>query len=383
MHAANSPSALPFLPFARPTLDEAMVEAVSDTLRSLWITSGPRVLEFEQALSAYHGGRPVRVFSSATAALEVALQVAGVGPGDEVILPAQTFFSCANAISRTGATPVFVDVDPVTRNLDLEAAERAITPKTRALMPTHFAGLPLPMEALYELAGDTNLRVIEDAALAIGSRWQGRPIGSFGDVASFSFHPNKNMTTIEGGALVFADEAEAQLAEKWRFHGISRNPDGTRDVLVAGGKFNLPDVNARLGLLQLARLEEFIEKRQQLVARYFHNLATEPLCELPARGDRGHSWNFFAPLLRLEQLTWSRKQIMEALAAQGIGSGISYEAIHLTSQYRTLGYQAGDFPHSERIARCTLTLPLYPTLTTHDVDRVCDTLQSVLQQARG
>ncbi len=383
MRAANSQASLPFLPFARPTLDDAMVDAVSDTLRSLWITSGPRVLEFEQALSVYHGGRPVRVFSSATAALEVALHVAGIGPGDEVILPAQTFFSCANAISRTGATPVFVDVDPMTRNMDLEAAERVITPKTSALMPTHFAGLPLHMDALYELAGDTNLRVIEDAALAIGSRWQGRRIGSFGDMVSFSFHPNKNMTTIEGGALIFAEESEAQLAEKWRFHGISRNPDGTRDVLVPGGKYNLPDVNARLGLLQLARLEEFTEKRQQLVARYFYNLAAEPLCELPARGDSGHSWNFFAPLLHLEQMTWTRKQIMDALAAQGIGSGISYEAIHLTSQYRTLGYQAGDFPHSERIARSTLTLPLYPTLTTDDVDRVCATLQTILHQARG
>ncbi len=382
MHAADSRKAKPFLPFARPTIDETMVSAVADTLRSLWITSGPQVLAFEKALSEYHGGRPVRVFTSATAALEVALLVAGIGPGDEVIMPAQTFFSCANAIAHTGARPVFVDVDPVTRNLDLAATEAVINPRTRAIMPTHFAGLPMDMDALYELAGDTDLRVIEDAALAIGSQWQGRRIGSFGDIASFSFHPNKNMTTIEGGALVFADEAEAQLAERFRFHGIARNPDGTRDVTVLGGKYNLPDVNARLGLLQLARLDEFTARRQKLAARYFEQLQTDPPCTLPARGDAGHSWNFFAPLLPLDQLTLTRKPVMDALQAEGIGTGISYEAVHLTTQYRKLGYREGDFPHAEHIACTTLTLPLYPALEEADVDRVCQTLRAVLHAAK-
>jgi dTDP-4-amino-4,6-dideoxygalactose transaminase len=382
LHAVDTKEAKPFLPFARPTIDETMVAAVADTLRSLWITSGPQVLAFERALSEYHGGRPVRVFTSATAALEVALLVAGIGPGDEVIMPAQTFFSCANAIARTGARPVFVDVDPVTRNMDLDATEAAINPRTRALMPTHFAGLPMDMDALYELAGDTDLRVIEDAALAIGSQWKGRRIGSFGDIASFSFHPNKNMTTIEGGALVFADEAEALLAERFRFHGIARNPDGTRDVTVLGGKYNLPDVNARLGLLQLARLDEFNARRQKLVARYFEQLQTDPPCTLPARGDVGHSWNFFAPLLPLDRLTLTRKQVMDALQAEGIGTGISYEAVHLTTQYRKLGYREGDFPHAEHIARTTLTLPLYPALQESDVDRVCETLRTVLHAAK-
>ncbi|WP_297456275.1 DegT/DnrJ/EryC1/StrS aminotransferase family protein [Ferrovum sp.] len=372
---------LPYLPFARPTIDESMVEAVGDTLRSLWITSGPQVLAFEKALSEYHGGRPVRVFSSATAALEVAVLTAGIGPGDEVIIPAQTFFACANAVARTGATPVFVDVDPVTRNLDLNAAEAALTPRTRALMPTHFAGWPVAPEPLYALAQRHGLRVIEDAALAIGSRWKGKPIGSFGDMVSFSFHPNKTLTTIEGGALVFASEEEARTAERLRFHGIVRLPDGTRDVVVTGGKSNLPDVNARLGLMQLARLEEFIARRHALVARYFERLHTDPPCELPFRGDEGHSWNFFAPLLPLEHLRWSRKEIMDALHREGIGSGISYEALHLTTRYSALGYQAGDFPHAEHIARTTLTLPLYPTLTLEEVDRVCATLEKILKQA--
>ena len=383
MHAAKPEPAQPFLPFARPTIDETMVAALADTLRSLWITSGPQVLAFEKALSEYHDGRPARVFSSATGALEVALLTIGVGPGDEVIMPAQTFFSCANAIARTGARPVFVDVDPATRNMDLAAAAAAITARTRALVPTHFAGLPLDMDALYALARARGLRVIEDAALAIGSRWKGRRIGSFGDIASFSFHPNKNITTIEGGALVFADEAEARRAEQFRFHGIARLPDGTRDVVVLGGKYNLPDVNARLGLLQLARLEEFIARRRHLVARYFGQLQTDPPCELPARGDDGHSWNFFAPLLPLDRLAWTRKQVMDALAARGIGTGVSYEAVHLTTQYRALGHREGDFPHAERIARETLTLPLFPAMQDADVDRVCDALRAVLHEARG
>lgn len=358
-----------------------MIDGVADTLRSLWITTGPQAAAFEKALSDYHGGRPVRVFSSATSALEVAILTLGIGPGDEVIIPAQTFFACANAVARTGATPIFVDVDPVTRNMDLVAAERAITPRTRALMPTHFAGWPMDPDALYGLAQRHQLRVIEDAALAIGSRWQGRLIGSFGDIVSFSFHPNKTITTIEGGALVFPHEEEAIKAERLRFHGIVRLPDGTRDVVVTGGKSNLPDVNARLGLAQLAQLDHFIARRHTLVARYFERLATTPYCTLPFAGDAGHSWNFFAPLLKPDSLRWTRKQIIDALHQEGIGTGISYEAITLTTRYRQGGYQEGDFPHSEHIARTTLTLPLYPSLSLSDVDRVCDTLLRILQRA--
>jgi dTDP-4-amino-4,6-dideoxygalactose transaminase len=367
-----------FLPFARPTIDEAMIGAVAETLRSFQLTSGPQVLAFEQALSDYHGGRPVRVLTSATAGLELALLACGVGPGDEVIMPAQTFFSCANAIRRAGATPVFVDVDLESRNMSLAAAEAAITPRTRALMPTHFGGLPLDMDALYALAERRGLRVIEDAALAIGSRWRGRRIGSFGDIASFSFHPNKNMTTIEGGALVFADPAEAERVERLRFHGIRRLPDGTRDVEMVGAKYNMPDVHARLGLAQLARLEEFNARRHLLVARYFELFAEDPPGLLPLRGDEGHSWNLFAPLLPLARMRISRRQFMDALAARGIGSGVSYEAIHLTTAYRALGYCAGDFPNSERIARETVTLPLFPLMRLEDVDRVCTAVREIL-----
>lgn len=371
-----------FLPFARPTIDAESIAEVADTLASGWITSGPRVLAFEVALSDYLGGRPVRTLTSATAAMEVALQVAGLGLGDEVITSAQSFFATANMIVKVGAKPVFVDCDLVTRNQDLAATEAAITSRTRAIMPTHFAGLPLDMDALYALAGKHNLRVIEDAALAIGSSWQGKRIGSFGDMVSFSFHPNKNMTTIEGGALSIASAADATLVEKLRFHGIVRLPDGTRDVDYPGGKFNLSDVSARLGLSQLRQLETFNATRRELVAHYFECFRADPECVLPARGDEGHSWNMFCVLLPLDRMRITRKQFIDVMHERGIGIGISYEALHLATLFRKLGYREGDFPNAERIGRETVTLPLFPAMTPFDVERVCENVAEVLAANR-
>jgi dTDP-4-amino-4,6-dideoxygalactose transaminase len=377
---------IPPLPFARPTLDDATVADVAAVLRSGWITSGPKVKAFEAALAASVGGRPVRVVSSATAALEIALQIAGIGPGDEVITPAMTFFAAPNMIVKVGATPVFVDVEPGTRNLDLAATAARIGPRTKAIMPTHFGGLPCDMDALYALAAEHKLRVIEDAALAIGSSWRGKPLGSFGDICIFSFHPNKNITAIEGGALVVNTEREAQAIEVLRFHGIARLPDGTRDVAVVGGKFNLPDVNAAIGLRQLAQLPAFNAKRRALVARYFARFRTDPACELPHPGyagdEAGHSWNMFAPLLPLSALTLSRKAFRDALEARGIGTGVSYEAAHLATAFRRFGYHRGDLPHTERIADTTVTLPLFPTMTDADVDRVCAACAEVLAAHR-
>ncbi|MDQ6621068.1 MAG: DegT/DnrJ/EryC1/StrS aminotransferase family protein [Pseudomonadota bacterium] len=374
-----------YLPFARPTLDEATIAGAGDVLRSGWITSGPQVAAFEAALSQYHGGRPVRVLSSATAALEVALQLCGIGAGDEVITPAQTFFAAPNMILKVGATPVFVDVERSTRNIDLGVVERRITSRTRAIMPTHFAGLPVDMDALYALADRHGLRVIEDAALAIGSSWRGKRIGSFGDLVVFSFHPNKNMTSIEGGALVVSSEAEARRVETLRFHGIERLADGTRDCVLPGGKFNLPDVNARIGVAQLARLEEFNARRRGLVARYFASWHATPECELPVRGhagdEAGHSWNMFAPLLALANMRLDRKGFRQALDARGIGTGVSYESAHLTTACAHLGYQRGDLPNTEHIADSTVTMPLFPTMTDSDVDRVCAAVAEVLREA--
>ena len=375
----------PYLKFAGPLLDEATIAGVGDVLRSGWITSGPWVQEFERALSGFCGGRPVKVLTSATAAVEVALQLAGIGPGDEVITSAQSFFTVLNMIVKVGATPVFVDCDLVTRNIDLGEVEAAITPRTKAILPTHWPGSLVDMDALHALARGRGLRVIEDAALVIGSQWNGQNIGAFGDLVTFSFHPNKNMTTIEGGALVVNDADEAKRIDPLRFHGITYLPDRTRDVAFPGGKFNLPDVNARIGVAQLALLPQFLATRRLLVDRYFERYATDPPCLLPPRprnGD-GQSWNMFSVLLPVGRVSISRKEFRDALDARGIGTGVSYEALHLSTLGRRYGYKEGDFAVAERVAGETVSLPLHAGMTTADVDRICDAVAEVIGRARA
>ena len=375
-----------YLKFASPLLDEATIAGVAEVLRSGHIASGPWVQKFETALSAFCAGRPARVLTSATAAVEVALQLCGIGPGDEVITSAQSFFTVLNMIVKVGAKPVFVDCDLVTRNIDLAQVEAALTPRTRAIVPTHYPGALVDMDALLALGRKHELRIIEDAALVIGSRWKGRNVGAFGDLTTFSFHPNKNITSIEGGALVVNDEAEAKRVEALRFHGITYLPDRTRDVAFPGGKFNLPDVNARIGHAQLGRLPEFLARRRALADRYFARLATDPPCVLPPRpdtpADEGYSWNMFCVLLPLDRLKISRKEVREALEARGIGTGVSYEALHLCTLGRRHGGREGQFPNAERIARETLTLPLHAAMTEADVDRVCAVLAEVLAAAK-
>jgi len=372
----------PFLPFARPTIDEAMIAAVADTLRSRWLVTGPRAAAFEKALSERFGGRPVRCVTSATAAIELALELLEVGAGDEVILPAQSFFVTGNLVERSGATPVFVDVELVSRNVDLAQADAAVTPRTKVFLPTHY-NAPLDPASLARFRERHGVRILEDAALAIGSSAGGRAVGSTGDLVSFSFHPNKNITTIEGGALVLDDAREAAVIEQLRFHGIVRRADGTRDVERPGAKYNFSDVSARLGLEQLAHLDAWCGAREKLAMRYFERLAGDDLLtpdRLPPRANPGHSWNMFTVLLPLEAMGRTRKSFIDAMAEAGIGIGISYEAIHLTTAFRRKGFREGEFPVSERIARETVTLPLFPEMRESDVDRVCDSLAQVMRR---
>jgi dTDP-4-amino-4,6-dideoxygalactose transaminase len=373
----------PFLPFTRPAIDEASIAAVGEVFRSGQLASGPKVHAFEAALDAYlGGGRHVRVMTSATAGLEMALEVAGVGEGDEVIVPAMSFAASANVVARVRAKPVFVDIDLYTRNLNMDLVEEAITPRTRAIMPVHFAGLPVDMDALYALAANRGLRVVEDAAHAIGSRHRGRLIGSFGDLVVFSFHPNKNMTSIEGGAIATGDARAAELFEQYRFHGIKRNAQGEIDVLFPGAKSNLTDVAAQIGIDQLGRLDGFNARRLHLAGLYFQALKGYGEVVLPARGDEGHSWHMFQVLIDFDARGQSRPEFQQAMADRGIGIGVHYPSIPSLAYYRQQGYRPEDTPVAARVGRETVTLPLFPGMQDEDVSRVCQELKAVVGEGR-
>jgi dTDP-4-amino-4,6-dideoxygalactose transaminase len=376
-----------FLPFTRPDIDAATIAAVSDVLASGWITTGPQVRAFEARLSELFGGRPVRAFANGTATMEVALRLAGIGAGDEVITTPITWVATANVIVSVGARPVFVEVDPRTRNLDLAAVEAAITPRTRALMPVYLAGLPVDMDRLYAMARRRGLRVIEDAAQAIDSRWRAARIGSFGDLVSFSFQANKNITCAEGGCLVMNTPAEAEHAERLRLQGVVRTGLDGMDVEVPGGKSNLSDVHAAIGLGQLQRLEQITQRRAELAQQYFDAAAAAELpslgIELPAPTDAGGAttnWHMFQVLLPTDRLAGGRAAVMQALRDAGIGTGVHYPAVHLFTYYRQLGWRDGTLPQAERIGRSILTLPLFPAMRSSDVERVCQTLAATCKR---
>jgi dTDP-4-amino-4,6-dideoxygalactose transaminase len=370
----------PFLPFTRPSIDAESIAAVADVFRSGQLASGPKVAAFEAALEAYVGpGRHVRVMTSATAGLEMALEVAHVGEGDEVIVPAMSFAASANVVARVRAKPVFVDIDLYTRNLNVDLLARAITSQTRAIMPVHFAGLPVDMDALYGIAAQHGLRVIEDAAHAIGSRYQGKLIGSFGDLVVFSFHPNKNMTCIEGGAIATADAQAAGLFEQYRFHGIKRTAQGEIDVMFPGTKSNLTDVAAQIGIDQLRRLEGFNERRRELAARYFEELEGYARVVLPARGDSGHSWHMFQVLIDFTAHGMTRPEFQKMMGDRGIGIGVHYPCIPGLAYYRQQGYRPEDTPIAARVGRGTVTLPMFPAMQDDDVVRVCREMRELLR----
>lgn len=369
-----------YLPFTRPTIDEATISGVADVLRSGWITSGPQVKAFEARLSAYFGGRPVRSVNSGTGTLELALAVAGVASGDEVITTPLSWVATANVVLRAGARPVFVDIDPATRNIDLSLVKAAVTAKTKAIIPVDLAGLPVDRDQLYAIAKKYSLRIIEDAAQSMGASWKGRRIGSFGDLVSFSFHANKNMTTTEGGCLVINDEREAELVTQLRLQGVVRSPDGEQDVEVAGGKYNMTDVAARIGLGQIELLDAFNIKRRELARHYFATFDRELGCGLPPEDFENSNWHMFQITLPLSRMNISRGAFIKAMHDAGIGTGVHYPAMHLFTLYRNLGWKKGDFPHAEAAGASILTLPLFPAMSLADVERVCDTCARILRQ---
>jgi len=281
-----------------------------------------------------------------------------------------------------GATPVLVDIDPATRNIDLNKIEAAIMPKTKAIIPVDLSGLPVDRDRLYAIAKTHNLRVVEDAAQSFGASWNGKLIGSEGDFVSFSFHANKNLTTSEGGALVLPADASPELisrCERLRLQGVKRTPDGGMDVDVLGGKFNITDIAAAIGLGQLPHLTAFTERRRALAKRYFDTLNPTLGLGLPIADFTNSNWHMFQVLLPKGT---DRGALIAAMKDKGFGIGVHYPALHLFSLYKEkFGYKAGDFPHSEDVGSRTITLPLFPTMVDEDVDRVCTALAETLNAA--
>ncbi|MBV6321031.1 DegT/DnrJ/EryC1/StrS family aminotransferase [Duganella violaceipulchra] len=375
-------SALPFLPFSKPTIDEATIAAVSDVLRSGWITSGPKVAAFEAQMSEYFGGRPVRTFNSGTCTMEIALRIAGIGAGDEVITTSISWVATANVIIEVGATPVFADIDPVTRNIDLDKVEAAITPRTKAIIPVYLSGLPVDMDRLYAIAKKHNLRVIEDAAQAFGSEWNGKRIGSFGDFVSFSFQANKNITTGEGGALVLNNLEEARLAEKYRLQGVTRSGVDGIDVDVLGGKYNMSDIMAAIGLGQFANIDNITAHRRNLARHYYQAFGPEfeaqSGAQLPLQAFETSNYHLFQIVLP-DHGPSTRADFMRAMQERfNIGTGYHYAPIHLFTLYRERGFKEGMFPVSEKIGRLTVTLPMFYAMTTADVDRAVAAVKTIL-----
>jgi dTDP-4-amino-4,6-dideoxygalactose transaminase len=381
---------LPFIPFTRPHFNQETIDAVAEVLRSGWVTSGPKLAEFEATLSEYFGGRPVRCFANGTATMKIALQVAGIGPGDEVITTPISWVATSNVILSVGAKPVFVDIDPITRNIDLNKLAAAITPQTRAIMPVYLAGLPVNMDQLYDLAKQYKLRVIEDAAQAFGSQWKGQKIGGIGDLVSFSFQANKNLSTVEGGCLVLNNADEAKLAEKLRLQGVTRQGLDGMDVDVLGGKDNLTDVNAVIGLHQLKQLPAFQARRSALARQYFDVIRSEMKSaglgnlnlELPVENFTESNWHMFQVVLPLEQLNVDRAQVMTELKDLGVGTGVHYPIITGFTLYQKLGYKVEATPVAERIGRSILTLPLFPGMADEDIGRIASALTGILKKHR-
>jgi dTDP-4-amino-4,6-dideoxygalactose transaminase len=371
-----------FLPFAKPVFTEASITAVAEVLRSGWVTTGPKLLEFEQALSAYFG-RPTLSFANGTCTMEVALRLANIGPGDEVITTPLTWVATANVITQVGATVVFADIDPLTRNLSIDSIKSKLSPRTKAILPVHLAGLPCDLTAIYALAKTHNLRVIEDAAQAIGSHHQGQKVGSFGDFASFSFQANKNLTTAEGGCLVLPDVSYLPRAERLRLQGVKRLGVDEISVEEVGGKYNLTDIAAVLGLEQLSRLDSINAHRKRLAecyeASWDKSLLQRLNVSLPVYDWASSNWHLFQLVLNPDTVNLSRAQFITEMKTAGIGIGVHYPAAHLTELYRSLGAKPGDCPVAERVCQFIVSLPIHSAMSEADVARVVSATETLLK----
>ncbi|WP_108649008.1 UDP-4-amino-4-deoxy-L-arabinose aminotransferase [Dongshaea marina] len=375
-----------FLPFSRPAINESDLEAVQQVLTSGWITTGPKTNALEQSYCDYLGCRHAIAITSATAGMHLTLLALGIGPGDEVITPSQTWVSTANIICLLGATPVFVDVDKDTLMVTPQAIEQAITPKTRAIIPVHYAGAPVDLEPLRALAHKHQLPLIEDAAHAIGTQYMGTPVGHCG-TAIFSLHAIKNVTSAEGGIIVTNNDELAEKLRMLRFHGLGvdafdRQTQGRKpqaEVIMPGFKYNLPDLNAVLALGQFERIKELNAKRTQLAEHYLEALRHTPLQPLKLPDyPHLHAWHLMIVRVDSDTCGLTRDQLMEELKARNIGSGIHFRAVHLQHYYRQR-FPELSLPNTEWNSSRICSLPLFPDMTSQDQLRVITALNEIME----
>lgn len=369
-----------YLPFARPHISNAAIKEVISCLKSGWLTTGPRVEQFTQKLKSYFNAPYVIPLSSATAGLHLTLLALNLQPGDEVITTPLTFAATLNTIVLAGGKPVLVDIDLKTLNMDVNRIEDAITPRTRAIIPVHFAGRPLDMDPLLQIAQQFKLRVIEDAAHAMGTLYKDKRIGSFGDTQIFSFHPNKNMTTGEGGCVVTRDDALAERISLLSFHGTRKKTNGDYDIICPGYKYNMMDLQAAIGLHQLNDLESFIKRRITLAARYQTVLKDWSAWKLPSgfQFSCRHTWHLYTPLLNTDSTHITRDEFVRHMQEHKIGVGMHYKAAHLHPYYRErFGLNNTEFPQAEWASARIVSLPLFPTLQDQDFNRILDVMYKI------
>ncbi len=375
----------PFIPFSRPWIDETEIEAVSEVLASKWISTGARVREFERAFAELIGVKHAIAVSSCTAALHLSLVVTGIGIDDEVITTPYTFTATAEAIRYVGAKPVLVDINPETLNIDVNRIEKAITPKTKALMPVHIAGLPCEMDMLHHICQKHNLLLIDDAAHAIPAEYKGQSIGTLGDLTAFSFYANKNITTAEGGMITTNSDAYAEPLRTMRLHGIDKDAWARQskrsiwryDITTEGYKYNMTDIQAAMGLCQLMKINKMHERRQNIIQIYNDELSKIPQINVPAAPDEmsKHAWHLY--IIQLNDV--DRDQFVEKLRDENIECSVHYVPLHLFDFYqKQYGYSVGDFPCAEQVFEKVVSLPLHPALTESDVHVVINTIKRIL-----
>ncbi len=383
-------AALPFVAFFRPDIGEEEIAEVVDTLRSEWITTGPKAKAFETAFSEYMGGKPEAVaVNSATAGLHLSLEALGIRAGDEVITTPYTFTATAEVIRYLGADPVFADIDPVTLNIDPEKIRAAVTDKTRAIIPVHFAGLPCPMEEIFDIAGRYNLHVVEDAAHALPARYKGEMVGTLKSAATvFSFYANKPITTGEGGLILTSNAHIAARCRAMRLHGISRDvfnryasnsPAWYYEVIAPGFKYNMSDIAASVGIHQLKKADQFRARRAEIADTYLRALSGLPLV-LPATGPAEdlHAWHLFVVRLT-DDAPISRDDFIQRMSELGIGCSVHFIPLHIQPYWRNrYELEPHDFPVAYGAYKQAVSLPLYTRMTSEDQQRVIDSVRTLL-----